>query len=223
MEAQRRLGIGVMYQVRLVGDMHACLRERRVVIGVERREMFGIALGRTVGAEKPVLKEDRHLRHDSVAVFVFRRRYLDRRQQVLLRVRAQDAYRELGTGEDHGFVQTLQHETQRRRRVTHRVRTVEDDEAVILLVPVIDHLRHLRPFLRTDVRGVKERMECLYIHLYLSGKKLRKVGLECLHICRHQSAGSFVAHHGDCAACGYQKNLIHCIKPILRCKITKNV
>ena len=210
-----------MYQVRLVRDMYTRLRKRRVVIGVERREMFGIAFGRTVGAEEPVLKEDRHLRHDGIAVLVFRRRYLDGCQQVLFRVRAQDAHRELGTGEDHGFVQPFQHETQRRRRVTHRVRTMEDDEAVVLLVPVIDHLRHLRPFLRTDVRRVKQRMKRFYIDLHLAFEQLRKVGFERLHICRNQSTRHLVANHGDCATCGYQKNLIHRLKPILRCKITK--
>ena len=199
-----------MHEMGLVGDMYAGLGQRGIVITIERRKMLGVTLRSAVRSEEPVLKIDRHFRHDGIAFFILRRSYLDRRQQVLLRIAPQYTYRQLRACKHNRFTQVLQHERQRRSRVTHRVRTMQDYEAVVLLVMVIHHLRHAHPTSRIDIRRVDQRRESLYIHLYLTGKQLRHKGLERLHIRRHQGPRRGIPHHGDRSACRNQKYLTHC-------------
>ena len=63
--------------------------------------MLCIAFGRTVSAEQTILEIDSHLGYDGIAVLIFGSRYLNRRQQVLLRIAAQHTHRQLTTREHH--------------------------------------------------------------------------------------------------------------------------
>ena len=78
----------------------------------------------------------------------------------------------------------LDHERQRRRGVGHRVRAVEDDEAVIAVVVVGDGVSHLRPVVRPDIRGVDERREGQHIDIDIAGKQFGYKRLERIDIRR---------------------------------------
>ena len=97
--------------------MDARFRKSRIIVTVKRTEMFRIALGRTVRTEQTVLEIDGHFWHDGIPFLVLRRGYLDGGQQVLFRVAAEHAYRQLRTREHHWLAQILQHERQRGRRI----------------------------------------------------------------------------------------------------------
>ena len=221
MQRERQVRVAIVDQVGLVGDVYAGLGQGGIVVAVEGREMLGVALGCAVGAEEAVLEVDRYLRHHGIALFVLLGRYLDSRQQVLTRIATQYAYGQLATREHHRFAQVLQHEAQRRGRITHRVGAVQDHEAVILLIVVIHHLGHASPTVGTDVRRVDHGVEGLDIHLYRSGKKFGHEGLEGLQVGGHQSAARLLTHHRNGATRRDQQYFAHPRLFVLRCKITK--
>ena len=79
------------------------------------------------------------------ALGIFRSGHFDGGDEVLPPVRARCADRELAAREDHRLGQVLQHETQRRGRVGHRVRPMQHDESVILVVVVGNDVRQVCP------------------------------------------------------------------------------
>ena len=197
MQAERLKRVAIVNQMGLIGNMHTRLRQRRIVITIECREMLRIALGRSVGAEEAVLEVYRHFGYNGITLFVLRSSNLNSRQQILLGIAAQHTHGQLAAGEHHRLGEVLQHERQCGRRIGHRVRTMQNDKAVIGRIIVIDHLRHAYPAVGVDIRRVQKGRESLYIHLYGVLKQLRHIGLESVHIRRHECTGRFIAHHGD--------------------------
>ena len=205
--------------MRLVRDMYTGLRQRRIVITVESREMFGIAFGSTISTEEPVLKIDGHFGHDGVPFLILSRCYLDGSKEVLLGIRTKDTDGQLGAGEDNRLIEVLQHEGESRRRIRHRIRTVEDDESIISAVPVVDELRHTHPTIGINIRRVDEGRESFDVHLNLAGKEFRHKGFESLYVRRNERLGFAVTHHCNGAAGRYQKYFAHGIFPFSAAKL----
>ena len=79
--------------------------------------------------------------------------------QVFLAVGAWHPDWKLASGEHDGLGQILQHEAQGRRRVRHRVGSVQDHESVIFIIALLDQRRERLPEGRLYIRGVDQRVE----------------------------------------------------------------
>ena len=143
----------------VVPDADAGLGQGRAVRGGEGVEGFGAELGGPVAPDQDGVEVDGHFRHHRMAVRVHRRGDFHGRDEVLLAVGAGDADRELASREDDRLPEPLQHEAQGRGRIGHRVGPVQDDEAVVVVVPVADQVREPHPQGRLHVGGVDERVE----------------------------------------------------------------
>ena len=80
---------------------------------------------------------------------------MERRQKILLGICSRHASRQLRAREDDGAVDVFEHIVKRGRAVCHRVRTVRDDERIVLCAPLGDSARHADPVLGLEVRRVK--------------------------------------------------------------------
>ena len=111
-----------------------------------------MGFGGAVAAIQAIVKEQRH--------FVDRviRRHVQGVQQVDLPVRAQLRQRYLRPGDDHRLAQVLQHEGERRSGERHGVGTVQDHEAVVLVVMGFNVIRDVLPVFRRHVGGVHQRL-----------------------------------------------------------------
>ena len=94
-----------------------------------------------------------------MAILVLGGRDLYRGDKVLLAVRARHPDRELASGEDNRLGQVLQHVAQRGGRVGHGVCSVQDDEAVIFIIPLLDQQGKRLPERWFHVGGVDQRVE----------------------------------------------------------------
>ena len=180
----------------VVLDRHPGVRQRGVVVGVERVEIVGARLARPVPAHQVVFEEDADLL-DEGKITLARGGYLDRRQEVLLPIRAEHPQWQLRAGQDDGLTQILEHEAERRGGKGHRVRPVQDDETVVRRVMVGNEAGEAGPRLRTHVGRVERLVElhCLdgapdLPHLrYLLQKAREMKGLEPPRL--------LVLHHAD--------------------------
>ena len=86
------------------------------------------------------------------------RRDEQRGDEVLPRVVAHLAERNLRSGDDHRLRQAVEHERQRRGRVGHRVGAVENEKAVVVVVVLGDVAGDLGPLGRSHVRRVEQRL-----------------------------------------------------------------
>lgn len=71
--------------------------------------------------------------------------YFNGSDQVFLSVSSQYSDRKLASGQDDGFGQILQHETQGRGRISHGICSMKDDETIETVIIVLDDFHQFRP------------------------------------------------------------------------------
>lgn len=130
--------VGASDEVLVIADMDACLCQWGIVEGAESVEILGIDFGGTVAPHQLVLEEDAHFRDDRSTVRMLGGGYFNGGDEVLFPVGAQGADGKLGTGEDDRLGKVLEHETEGGGCIGHGVGTVQDDEAVEVVVVVVD-------------------------------------------------------------------------------------
>ena len=133
--------------------------QRRVIRGRKRLKLVGRPLHAPAPAQQQAVEIDAHLMHPA------RGRDEHGVDDVVAPVGADLPKRDLRAGEDDGLRQIFQHERQRRRRIGHRVRPVEDDEAVIRFIALRDRAAHLVPFAHGHVGRVEQRVEFHHVPL----------------------------------------------------------
>lgn len=180
--------------------LDADIGERRVVARGERVEMFGVVLRRSVAPEQLVLEEDANLRHARLAVLVLGRRYLNGRDEVLTPVAPHHPHRQLRTGEHYRLAEVLEHETQRRRAVCHRVGTMQHDETVVFLVVLFNLLGQRDPEVGSHVRRVDEMLERIEIDAVVKVAQHRQMLVDVAEVERHETTCLRVFHHPNRAA-----------------------
>ena len=134
-------------------DLNTREGQRRVIRGRKRLKLIGRALHAPAPAQQQSVEIDAHLMHPA------RGRDEHGVDDVVAPVGADLPQRDLRAGEDDGLRQIFQHERQRRRRIGHRVRPVEDDEAVIVVIALRDRTAHLVPFAHGHVGRVEQRVK----------------------------------------------------------------
>ncbi len=134
-----------MDEVLVITDMDACLCQGGIIERAESIEILGIDFGGTVATHQLVLKEDAHFGNNSCTVRMFGCSYFNGGDEVFFSVCAQEFRWELGTGEDDRLGKVLEHETECGGCIGHRICTVQDDEAIEIVVVVVDDFYNLCP------------------------------------------------------------------------------
>ena len=83
-------------------------------------------------------------------------RQIQRVEQVGLAIGAQLRQRNLRAGDDHRFSQVFQHEGECRRGERHGVGAVQDHEAVVAIVVLLDVVGDVLPVFRCHIRRVNQ-------------------------------------------------------------------
>ena len=117
----------------MVLNRHTDFGQRRVVVGTKGVELRGFFLFGAVATEQYILKINAHFGDNRLAV-VLRRRNLQGRNDVFAGVGAGHPDGQLSTRQNHGFLEVLEHKTQRRGGVGHGVGAVQNHKTVVKIV-----------------------------------------------------------------------------------------
>ncbi len=205
----------------IVVDRDSDLGQRRVVLGGEGVQLFGAPFCRAVRPEQSVLKIYRDLgdlrdtdRQCSIGRTGSRRpgnlqarqrtacgrRDLDGGDEVLAAVGAKNAYRDLAAREHYRLGEVLEHETESRRGVGHRVGAVEHHETVESGVVVAKSFGQTDPVGGSDVRRVYRTETLVVFDLDTQLFQSRDLALYIAEIERPQRARSRIGNHADGSA-----------------------
>ena len=114
-------------------------------------------------------------------------------------VRAEHPYRELGTRKDHRFVQSFQHKTQGGGCISHRIRSVQNDEAMIEIIVLMNNVYQLSPHIGFHVRRVHRRVKLISINREVEFLQFGDMPLELLEVEVLQCACCGVFNHSNCS------------------------
>ena len=184
----------------VVFDADAGGGEQRVVGRLEGVETRGVDLDAAVAAEQLRIEADAHFRHHRPPVRILGRGDLHGGDEVLLAVRAGLPDGQLAAREDDRLAQVLEHEAQGGGGVGHRVRAVQDHEAVVVVVAVADQRGEGLPEGGLDVGGVDDRVEGIGIDLEGELAQLGHFLEDAAEVEGLQGAVHGVGFHADGAA-----------------------
>ena len=197
MGGHRLREVGLQDALTVVGDVHACLHQMGVVERLEGIELLGALLRGAVAAEQMASETDAYLGHAGMTCLVFRGSNLHSGDEVLLAVGTQLSDRQLGTREDDGLGEVLQHIGEGRGGVGHRVGAVEHHKTVVVGIVVGDAVGELRPARRRHVAGVDGRVELIDVDRGIKLLQFGHVDDELLEVEGLQSTRLRVAFHAD--------------------------
>ena len=184
-------------KVLLVFDVYARVCQRGEVVRAEGIEAFGVDFHGAVAAQQAAFEEDTHLRHHGSPVLILCGGNFDAGQEIFLAVGAQLSDGELRAGDDNGFAEVFEHETQGRGCVGHRVRAVQQHEAVVGIVMVGNDMRHLHPVARFHVAGIYGRVEGERVNVIIEAFQFGHVVSELLEVEVFERAGLGIFDHAD--------------------------
>lgn len=189
-------GIGPEDGREVIGDVDTHLGQGRIIVGPERAERFGAALGGAVGAEKLVLEIERDLGHGGLAAAAGPSDF-DGRDEVLAAVGAQDADGNLAPGENHGLGEVLEQKTQGRSGVGHGVGAVQDDEAVVTGVVVADDPGQREPVGGSHVGRIYDGRHGLHVDVDVEPLERGELVVDGAEVERHEGTRFGVGLHAD--------------------------
>ena len=146
-----------------------------------------------------ILKEDADFRNECFPLLILCGGNFDTCHQVFLSVRAEHPYRELGTRKDHRFVQAFQHKTQGGGCISHRIRSVQNDEAMIEIIVLMNNVYQLSPHIGFHVRRVHRRVKLISINREVEFLQFGDMPLELLEVEVLQCACCGVFNHSNCS------------------------
>ena len=138
----------------VVTDVDTSVGEVGIVERLEGAELVSTDLTRSIASHQVVLEEEGDLRYPRPPPLIPCCCDLDGCDEVLLAVRTEPPDRELRAREDDGLVQPLEDEAECRGGIGHRVGAVQDHEAVVAVIVLLDDRGQPYPVLGGDGRGV---------------------------------------------------------------------
>ena len=190
-------------EVFLICHRDSYLGQRWVVVRLEGVEVLCAYLRAAVAAIQAVLEEHTHLWYHQLLA----RHNLQRADDVLTSVAAQHAERQLASRKHHRLAQVLEHETQSRCGVCHRVGAVKHQKSVVVLILPFYYLSYIHPHLGRHVRRVDDVLKLTRVNLVVAHFQLRHSLIYALESKRVKRA-VLPLHHADGAASVDYKYLV---------------
>ncbi len=189
--------VGAMDEMLVVADVYAYLCQYGIVVRTEGVEVFGIDFGGAVAAHQLVLEEDAHFGDNGGAVGMLGGGNLEGGDEVLLPVGAQGADGQLRARKDDGLAKVFEHKAKGGGGVCHRVRPVQYDEAVEVVVIVVDNLDDFRPVSRFHIRRVDGRVELIGCNTVVEALQLGHVDKQLVEVEGFERTGFCILYHSD--------------------------
>ena len=178
-------------------DTYPC--QWRIIERAESIEILRIDFGGTVAPHQLVLEEDAHFGDDRGTVRMLGGGYFNGGDEVLFPVGAQGADGKLGTGEDDRLLKVLEHETEGGGCIGHGVGTVQDDEAVVTIVVVMNNAYQLPPHIRFHVRRIHRRIKLIGVNWKIELLQFGDILLQLLEVKVLQSTCRGILNHTNCS------------------------
>lgn len=193
---ERTAGYGPVDMGRVVFDGDAGVGQHGIIVGAESVEVVGADFAGTIAPEQVVFEEDAYFGYDGLVVF-FGGGYLDGGDEVFFSVGAEHADGQLRAGQDDGLAQVFEHEAEGGSGIGHRVGTVQDDKAVVIMVIFGDDAYDLLPGFGAHFGRVHRRVELQGGHLAAQFVEFGNVFAQMLKIKGFERACFGVAYHAD--------------------------
>ena len=174
---------------------HTC--QRWIVGRSERIELFARQFLGTIASEQQTLEVDAHFGHHGHADAVFGCSYLDARDQVFLAIGTQYTDGQLRTRQYHRLGEVLEHVTESRGSVGHRVGSVQHHKSVVLVIVIDDDACHVRPKGRIHVRRIQRWVELYGVEVDRYTLQLRDVTQQVAEVEWLMSSRERVLNHTD--------------------------
>ena len=146
-----------------IADVDSGISQRRTVRRCECLKALGIILGGPVAPHQFRTEIDAHFRDNRPSIGILCSGNLHGADKILLAISTCDTDRKLAPGKDDRFGKAVENVAQGRSAVGHGVSSVQDDKAVILVVPGLDQPRKLHPTGRLHIGRIDRRIEIVGI------------------------------------------------------------